>query len=410
MQFFHELGQRFESLWKENDHDVQHFSHAAEAALREMPPSEHLDYMEVIDWSQRSDRLPLQADLAGDFGNPPITVYQSNAFRIEVLFWVDGTTAIHQHGFSGAFHVLHGSSIHSRFAFKEHHRFSEQLLNGKLTLDHLELLSKGAIRPILSSAEMIHSLYHLDRPSVSVVVRTHYEPRAQPQYAYARTGLAYNPFYKTESLTRKLQTLHLLHSIEYEGFEASAERLAAASDSISTYFIIAKIFELIREEVPFKALLERIRPHHPHLVPLLDQAFAEFRRERNIMARRGQFRNADHRFFMALLLNVTGRRRILELIKKRYPESPPIDKVLTWVEELAQTKLEGEKNAIGIPLDESSLFIFRGLVEGLTFAQLIAKMNDEYSDDEVREQLGMIQETCDAFKESLLFSSLLTDD
>jgi hypothetical protein len=35
--------------------------------------------------------------------------------RIEALFWVDGTTSIHQHSFSGAFQVLAGKSIHSRY-------------------------------------------------------------------------------------------------------------------------------------------------------------------------------------------------------------------------------------------------------------------------------------------------------
>ena len=37
------------------------------------------------------------------FSNFPITVYNCPEFYIELLVWTTGTTAIHQHAFSGAF-------------------------------------------------------------------------------------------------------------------------------------------------------------------------------------------------------------------------------------------------------------------------------------------------------------------
>jgi hypothetical protein len=45
-------------------------------------------------------------------------VYEDPRVYIQILFWLEGRRDIHQHEFSGAFHVLTGSSIHSMFAFE----------------------------------------------------------------------------------------------------------------------------------------------------------------------------------------------------------------------------------------------------------------------------------------------------
>jgi len=72
-----------------------------------------------IRWVHNSVSLPEQQDIEGRFGNPPITMFSGARFYIDVYYWLDGTTAIHQHSFTGAFQVLLGSSIHSRYSFRE---------------------------------------------------------------------------------------------------------------------------------------------------------------------------------------------------------------------------------------------------------------------------------------------------
>jgi hypothetical protein len=73
---------------------------------------------DVIEWTMQETFLPEQRDLPGHFGDPPITLYNAPRFHIDVYFWLEGTTAIHQHSFCGAFQVLMGSSIHSRYEFE----------------------------------------------------------------------------------------------------------------------------------------------------------------------------------------------------------------------------------------------------------------------------------------------------
>jgi len=46
--------------------------------------------------------------------------------------------------------------------------------------------------------------------------------------------------------------------------------------------------------------------------------------------------NPDHRFFLALLMNVQKRSDIHALISERFPDQSPIDTILGWAEELIE--------------------------------------------------------------------------
>ena len=90
---------------------------AADALRRADLPSK-LTAWDVVEWALKQEELPPQRDLHGNFADPPITIYSGPRFHIDVYFWFEGTTAIHQHAFCGAFQVLLGSSIHSWYEFE----------------------------------------------------------------------------------------------------------------------------------------------------------------------------------------------------------------------------------------------------------------------------------------------------
>ena len=46
--------------------------------------------------------------------------------------------------------------------------------------------------------------------------------------------------------------------------------------------------------------------------------------------------NPDHRFFLALLMNVQNRTDIHALITERFPDQSPIETILGWAEELIE--------------------------------------------------------------------------
>src|SRR5262249_6236027 len=127
------------------------------------------------------------------FSNLPVTVYRGDAFHLELLVWTRASTSVHQHGFSGAFRVVTGSSLHSNYRFIERQRINSHLLIGDIEMTSMQLLNVGDVVPISAGREgLVHSLFHLDEPSVTLVARTGWEPESAPQYDLIQPRFAFD--------------------------------------------------------------------------------------------------------------------------------------------------------------------------------------------------------------------------
>src|SRR5262249_40052111 len=148
------------------------------------------------------------------------------------------------------------------------------------------------------------------------------------------------------------------------------------------------------------------------LVDLMQPVFEEAERQHNLIQRRAQITSNQHRFFLALLLNIPDRQKVLDLVKQRFPEQDPVATVTDWVEELAHTKVAGssEPNVLGIEnFDEDYLFVFQSLLEGLTIEQIRAAFERELSPDEFKALGNKPDELCSAIRNSMLFRSIFPD-
>src|SRR6185503_7422229 len=117
----------------------------------------------------------------------------------------------------------------------------------------------------------------------------------------------------------------------------------------------------------FQTILLRAREVHGELIDLVLPVLEEQVRLQDIVMRRSTITSEEHRFFLALLLNVPVREKVLELVKQRYPETDPVEKILDWVEELSQTRVLGSKeaNALGIEgFDDGYVFVLEQLLRG----------------------------------------------
>jgi hypothetical protein len=150
--FFTELGRTVLARWKAVNFSLAAFPQIAQDALEERPPSEHVDVSELIREFLLNDEQPFQTQ--SGFGQPELVVYDDPRFYIQILFWLEGTTDIHQHMFSGAFHVLQGSSIHSHFRFEDAQPISSHIQVGQLRIRSFWKLG----RRFRSSRERIASM------------------------------------------------------------------------------------------------------------------------------------------------------------------------------------------------------------------------------------------------------------
>lgn len=387
---FTELGALVEGRWRDQNYAESSFPDIAANALSELAVVDQLDAWDVVRWLHTTRALPEQMDLKADFGNPPITVFVGPRFFIDVYFWLDGTTSIHQHSFSGAFQLLLGSSVHARYSFAKDREINPQFLTGSIPLAEVTLLKKGDIRKIIAGPEFIHSLFHLDRPSATITIRTYKAPSSPVQYSYLKPFFARNPFFVDPLLRKKVQTVELLLQMKHPQADKLIGELIDCSDFQTTYAVLDSAFDflchreleellgVVRSRERFQALLGRASARHGELADLLMPTFEEQWRQKDIIRRRGEVKDEDHRFFLALLLNVPDRANILKLITERFPGHDPVDLIAEWIKELAATQIFGsrEPNVLGIgEFGHNHIFVLKELLRDLSTAQIQSEAN-----------------------------------
>ncbi len=336
--FFVDLGRRVRAQWQAVDFSLAAFPGIARTALEENPPAARVDLASLTRSFLREDEQPLQT--ASGFGQPELVVYDDPRFYIQLLFWLDGTTQIHQHEFSGAFHVLAGSSLHAEFAFANVQPVTAHFRLGDLQLTATELLETGRTVPITSGAGSIHSLFHLETPSVTVVVRTHSDPGTGPQFTYLPPHVAVDPFFTDALTTRRLQLLDVLDRTGAADYAEVVRGMVAALDYERGFFTLQNCLGGLRERGEWEETWNVFAEKHGELAAYAAPTLEEIVWRDRLVNLRGSIEDADHRFFLALLLNVPRAPEILRLVAERFP-GDPVATVLGWVEDLSESSAAG---------------------------------------------------------------------
>jgi hypothetical protein len=422
MELFQTLGSEIERLWLAKNYDETLFPEIAAQSLKDARLHEKVSAWDVIDWTLEQTNLPLQQDVYGKFADPPITIYNSPRFHIDVYFWLEGTTAIHQHAFCGAFQVLHGSSLHSWYEFERGESVNTFTEIGEINLKLAELLAVGDVQPIWAGKQYIHGLFHLEQPSATIVVRTHKSPMFLPQFSYHKPFLAIDPFFEDAATLKKLQAITALIRSKHPETDKFIARLLEASDFQTSFVILSNVrnflqtnqveqmFNLGEKQNRFEALLEIVKNKHGERANIFPKVFAHHRKVDEIVRRRSYITEPEHRFFLALLMNVEGREKIFALIKQKFPDDEPLDKVLDWTMDLAQTRVLGANvsNALGIDdFGDLDLFVLESLLKDMTNEDAEKLLQTEYNMEitgDARENLNKKREQ---IRQSAIFESLL---
>ncbi len=422
MELFNKLGAEIEALWREKNYDETVFSEIAAQKLKEAALPDKISAWDVIAWTLNETNLPAQKDLHASFGDPPITIYVSPRFFIDVYFWLEGTTSLHQHGFCGAFQVLLGSSLHSWYEFERQESINTYTEIGVINLKECNLLNVGDVQEIRAGKQYIHALFHLEQPSVTIVVRTDKSPMYLPQYNYYKPFLAVDPFFEEPNTTKKMQAIIALIRSKHPETDRFIGDWLRTADFQTSFTILSNVrnffasnqleqmFNLGTSENRFDALLEIVRERHGERADIFPKVFSHQSKTEEIVRRRAVITEPEHRFFLALLMNVEGKERIFSLIKERFPNQEPLDKVLDWTFDLANTKVLGLNipNAVGIEnFGDLDLFVLESLLKDLSNEEAEKVLESEYGmeiTEAVRQNLAQKREQ---IRGSIIFDSLL---
>lgn len=415
MEVFRKLGEQLEARWRQHDYAPAVFPDLATALLKDADQVGKIGTLDVLRWIASEPAPPAQHPSL--FSDLAISFYEAPRFFVSALVWLDGTTAIHQHSFSGAFRVLVGSSLHSRYRFTQERAVNDRFRLGSLEREGAELLGTGSVRRIESGAGFIHSLFHLERPSVSLVARTRCEEDAKPQWSYAAPGVAFDPFSKDLVAEKKLEAVHVLLGLEAGVADVELRDMLASADLETAYRVLLAIFQRLASNPlkralgadsgrRFEQLIDVARKHHGAVVDRFLECFREQSRQDEIIEARRSVTDPDQRFLLALLLNVPDRQAVLELLAQRYPGQDPIDAFVDGIEELASIRELGSPapNLLGIPgFGTAHLVVLRHLLEDGSLEGAIAELGDLLS----AEEPGRVRDSALAITASLREARLL---
>jgi hypothetical protein len=318
---FRALGERVEQAFRAAGERREAFPAIAEEALGSVQLPDSLDYREVARWALDPATPPQAA--GATFGDLSLVVYEAEQFVVQLLVWVDGVADIHQHAFSGAFRVLEGSSVHGCYALSTREQVGPhcRLVDAELTA--LELLRSGDVRAIHAGDGLTHGLFHLDVPSVSVVVRTRTEPMAEPPFLLIPPRLALASFALDEDpragfLIKNLYVLQRMRSPEF--LPVLIERCRELS--------FAQICQVVRRAYPvigsrIDPLVEALQSVHGPIARELHALMDELERLDALKRMRHQTSDADDRLLLAGLLFGRSRAQLEHLLRAKHPGVDP---------------------------------------------------------------------------------------
>lgn len=400
--YFRELGTGIERAWLEYSYDEQVFFQIAQDVLARNPLAQQVEVADIVDWIFSPFQTLIQPKNAYLFGEPPVMLFQAPRFYIEALFWFSGTTAIHEHSFSGVFAVLAGSSVHSHWHFSPERVVNSRMICGRLERVSTEILRPGGIRPIHAGDRLIHQLFHLDLPSVTIVIRTNGQRRHLPQYSYLPPGLALDREDPDEVRTRQLLLLDGMARGYLDGLRKYMRGLIENGD-LETLFYSFSV--LVRRKID-RGILEELyglaRERHGDVIGIFQKACEEERRIRIVTALRSKIHDPHARFFLALLMLLPDREAIFETIQTQFPDVEPLSAIETWLSGMSG------KETIGFDFNHENRLIFRSLVEGLDADSLLQRFRAEFQESSVDAHRDRLLDHAKKLAKSDLFFPLLS--
>lgn len=308
------LGKRVAERWK--DHGLNHavLPVLATCALETL---ESFSAADIIRCIMHSEVVPPQRRMDNGFGQPCVTLYRDDVVEIELLFWSTGSPSIHHHAFSGAFKVIHGRSLHCSFSFKQRTSLGS-ILFGDLVLEDAAILAAGSCCPIPIGASLIHSTFHLDDPSVTLVIRSRIGN--VPEYAYIGTSVALDVNAGTETLRKKLQLIKAFRSLDSTLYWSELLRWL---DSASLYDVFMILLSLPPQKPGLTflpELLSLVAKRYPDYYSVLIDSVTDYASSQQITQRRYLQKDPGERLSLAFDLfrriprSATGNERWHQVI------------------------------------------------------------------------------------------------
>lgn len=235
------LAARIDREWKSAGAKVAALPAIAARILEDAQPHREYDLASLAGWTISSRTFPQPCNPFGPQGPPAFTIWSNGRFFANIYAYTTPEVVIHDHDFAGAFTNLSGTTIHATYEFPDAERVAPEVHVGELAVREVEVVRTGDVRRIDPGRRFIHQVWHVDQPTVVLVLRTGPLPAPRRQFQYLRAG------YATEVFRDAAMSVDAPERFRYT--RKMAECLRASSDGGVDY-----LRSLLRHERPWDAV------------------------------------------------------------------------------------------------------------------------------------------------------------
>lgn len=324
LEMIDQLAEKVENQARATNYREQTFCDITAAALDEIDDSVFFDPIGMSRFIRKSS---VQQKASLQFSDLSITLFRNRNFYIELLCWFTASTSIHSHGFCGSFKVVAGSSLHTKYRFTPRSTRSGRAIIGELESVDVELLKRNNIRTIHGgSGGLLHSLFHLEEPSISLLIRTHRSPILQPQYNFYPPGLALDSSELSNDAEVRLlsRMISLCENHKRETLVELLTDFAADLDFARLSWLALANSATIEENLDNDDFWIRAIERHGKGAEVLRAACQQQNAKKPLYNLRAVSNDPELRFFLAGLLNAPDRRTLLQLLEKNTGKEAPL--------------------------------------------------------------------------------------
>ena len=228
------LAKSLDTQFKEDNFNVYNFHKLAAKALQKVS-NEDVTIDKIIEYLNNGD-FSRQFIVDDHFGEPSITLYQSNEIILDILVWTSSDTNIHTHGFTGAFRTMKGETIQA--VYKTSGRYEapyDEIIEDDIDLKEIKNLKIGSIQEIPSGVSFMHKSYHIETPTVNLLFRTCGNRESKLgliQHSVLPPRIMYKNFMMSEIISKRLSLVNALIKVDDKRFKKLLESFVSGlSDS-----------------------------------------------------------------------------------------------------------------------------------------------------------------------------------
>jgi hypothetical protein len=237
----------------------------------------------------------------------------------------------------------------------------DHLVAGELVMGEPEILRPGQVRRIDAGFGFIHALFHLERPTVTIVVRNGATNLPYPQYTYLRPGLGWDNLWSNRLVGRRLQAVGAMHRLDPPAAEAAAAELVTTAPPWVAFLAVRDALNRSGWNNQVADLCGALRHRVGAAGELLETALQSEVKQAKVLARRNLLGERHHRTLLALLANLPDEASVRAVIQALYPEREPERLVLEWVLELSSPS---NRRVSGLVLSEPQRTAVQALLDG----------------------------------------------